>query len=71
MKEKIERKLEVTGTELVVDIDYLNLVGSGELPRLTVELNLNLSDVTKLIQTCNIGQIGRSHQKYKITVEEV
>lgn len=63
--------MEIVGRDLNVDIDFLNLVGSAELPRLTVELNLQVEDIPKLIDYCDIPTIGRSDQMYRVIIEEV
>ena len=63
--------MEVIGTELVIDINYLNLVGSMKLPRLTVELNLQASNIAKVIQSCDLSRIGEKDQKYRLILEEV
>ena len=63
--------MEAVGRGLNIDIDYINLVGSAEVPRLTVELNLDLKDIPKLIEGCDIVSHPLYIQKYRIIIEEV
>ena len=63
--------MEAVGRGLNIDIDYLNLVGSMVVPRLTVELNLEKDDVPKLIEGCDIDSHPSYEQKYRIIIEEV
>ena len=63
--------METVGRGLKVDIDYFNLVGSGEVPRLKVELNLEMKDIPKLIEGCDVISHPNYAQKYRIIIEEV
>ena len=63
--------MEVVGRSLNIDIDYLNLVGSYDMPRLTVELNLEINDIPKLIEGCDIVSHPSYDKKYRIIIEEV
>lgn len=67
----MSEKIEATGTDLNVYLDYITLLGDSGTPRLTVEVNLGLDEVVKIIEKCRVTRAGGDNRRYKVTIEEM